>query len=111
MKLTDLLKKGDRLLLLFILTVAFFLRLYKLGLESFWLDELFTANQGDPSWPLTKLFHVLKESDQHPPLFYLLERAVFSIFGRSEWIARFIPAVAGTCGVWAVYLFGKELAG
>src|SRR6185437_16974622 len=95
--------------LLLILLVAFILRFYKLSYESFWLDELHTMNEADPSIPFSQLFGYLRSADQHPPLFFFLERFIFSIFGRSEFTGRFLPALAGVGAVWAMYLLGKEL--
>jgi uncharacterized membrane protein len=109
MKALHQLKKKDNLPLLFILLVAFFLRFYKLGFESFWLDELHTMNEADPSLPLSQMFDYLGCCDQHPPLFFFCERFIFSILGRSESIGRLFPAIVGTVSVWAMYLLGKEL--
>jgi uncharacterized membrane protein len=109
MKTLDLLKKRENLYLLFILVVAFILRFFKLGYESFWLDELHTMNEASPSIPFSQLFQYLASSDQHPPLFFFCERFVFSIFGRSEITGRFFPALAGVASVWAMYLLGKEI--
>ena len=109
MKILESLRKKDNLLLLFILIAAFILRFYKLGYESFWLDELHTMNEADPALSFRQLFYYLSTSDQHPPLFFLCERFIFGIFGRSEIIARFFPALVGTASVWAMYLLGKEI--
>jgi mannosyltransferase len=109
MKIADLVKKRENLFLLFILVVAFILRFFKLGHESFWLDELHTMADTNPSIPFSRLFHYLATSDLHPPLFFFFERFIFSIFGRSEVIGRFFPALAGVAGVWAMYLLGKEI--
>jgi mannosyltransferase len=109
MKALQLLKKKDNLPLLCILFIAIVLRFYRLGFESFWLDELHTMNETDPAISFSQLFHYLKFNDLHPPLFFLCERFIFSLFGRGETIARFLPALAGVVSVWAMYLLGKEL--
>ena len=103
-------KQKQLLLLVVLLLSGGFLRFYRLGLESFWLDELYTVTEADPSWSLARLFDTLKCCDQHPPLFYLCERLVFMILGRSEWTARLFPALAGLAGIWAMYRFGREVA-
>ena len=95
--------------LLFILVGAFLLRVSNLGMESFWLDELYVMVEADPHQPLSQLFYFLKCCDPHPPLFYLLERMVFVAFGQSEVSARILPAIAGTVSVWAIYLLGREV--
>jgi len=101
-------RKGS-VLLLILLTFGFVLRFYKLGLDSFWLDELYVANETDPHQSLASLFLALKSYDQHPPLFYLAERSFFAIFGESENTARILPAAAGVASIFAVYLLGREI--
>lgn len=98
-----------RTYLLLILLLAAMLRFYGLGTQSFWLDELGTVNEANPDWPMSELFRFLKCCDQHPPLIYLLERAVFSVFGTSECTARIGPAIAGVAAVYVMYLLGKRL--
>jgi hypothetical protein len=109
MKLLTALKKRENLPLLIILFVAFVLRFYKLGHESFWCDELHCMIEADPSLPLRGLFDLLVSSDYQPPLFFLIQRSVFTILGRSDVIGRLWPAVAGVAGVWAMYRLGKEI--
>jgi len=111
MDLSQLLEKREKQVLLSILAFAFFLRIWKLGAESFWLDELHTMIEAAPQTSIKEMFGFLRSSDQHPPLFFFLERMMFTLFGRSEWSARIIPATAGTLSVYALYLLGKELAG
>ena len=109
MKFLTSLKRRENLPLLIILFVAFVLRFYKLGHESFWCDELHCMNEADPSLHLVKLFDYLVTSDYQPPLFFLIQRGVFTILGRSDVIGRLWPAVAGVAAVWAMYRLGKEI--
>lgn len=96
--------------LICIIILAFVLRYYHLGYQSLWLDELHTMRVSDPDIPLSQLYYYLNHSDQHPPLFFLIEKLVFMLFGQSEMTARIFPAICGTASVWAMYLLGKELA-
>ena len=77
--------------LLTIILAGFFLRFTGLFRQSFWLDELHTMNETDPAVSWAELFRYLKCCDQHPPLFFILEKIAFSVFGQSEFVARFIP--------------------
>lgn len=95
--------------MLTLLLVAFCLRLFRLGFESLWLDEIYVMIEADPHQPLHQLFFYLKCCDQHPPLYYLGTRCVFFLFGQSEFTARLLPALAGVAGVWAMYRLGKEI--
>ena len=102
-------RKKDNLFLLAILLTGFVLRFYRLGYQSFWVDEMHTMKQTDPtltSW--SWMFDSLGR-DQHPPLFYILERCLFTLFGTSEFLGRLLPALFGTLSIWAMYLLGKEI--
>src|SRR5688500_17906536 len=94
--------------ILLILVVAFLMRIYKLTHQSLWLDELHNMNEADPDISWGTMFNYLRSSDQHPPLYFIVERLSFSIFGHTEFVARFISVIAGTVSVWAMYLLGKE---
>jgi mannosyltransferase len=108
----DRLRKRENLLLLLILIAAFILRIYRLDHESLWLDETHSMMQSDPfisSWQ--QMFQYLGY-DQHPPLFYILERCFLTIFKSGndpEFIGRILPAIFGVLSVWAVYLLGREI--
>lgn len=101
--------KNDRIILALIIGLACFLRFYKLAFQSFWFDELHTAIEADPALGWKELYFYLKCCDLHPPLFFVLEKILFLLFGHTEFVARALSAVAGTAGVWAIYLLGKEI--
>ncbi len=101
--------KSEKIILYIILSVGLLLRFYHLTFQSLWLDELHTMIEADPKLSFKDLFNYLSCCDQHPPLFFLLEKILFMIFGHSEWVARGLTAVAGTVSVWAMFLLGKEL--
>ncbi len=91
-----------------ILVVSFILRCWHLTFQSYWLDELHTMNEADPNISWSALFSYLKCCDQHPPLYFILCRFCFAIFGHTELVGRFISLLFGTAGVWAMWLLGKE---
>lgn len=99
-----------QLSLLCIMLTAFVMRFYHLSNSSLWLDELHTMNEADPSLTWAQLFDYLKCCDQHPPIFFMVERIMFTLFGYTEYVARVAPALAGIGCVWAMYRLGKELA-
>lgn len=101
--------RTEKIILSIILFAAFILRFYHLTFQSLWMDELHTMIEADPSLSVSELFNYLKCCDQHPPLFFFLEKFLFGIFGHSEWTARALTATAGTVSVWAMFLVGKEL--
>lgn len=95
--------------IIFICLIAFFLRTYGINYQSLWLDELHTMNEADPSLSWGSMFKYLQTGDRHPPLFFVVEKMSFIIFGHTAFVARMICAIAGTAGVWAMYLLGKEI--
>lgn len=99
----------DKNMLAVILLIAGILRFYHLGFQSFWLDELHTAIEADPALSWQQMFGYLRCCDQHPPLFFIIEKFLFWIFGNTEWVARSSSALAGTIAVCCIYKLGKEL--
>lgn len=95
--------------IILILIVSFILRLWNLTYQSLWLDELHNMNEADPDITWGKMFYYLNCCDQHPPLYFIVERLSFTIFGHTEFVARIISAIAGTLSIWAVWLLGREI--
>ena len=106
-KITPIIRNEGWILL--IVLIAFVLRIRGLNYQSLWLDELHTMNEADPSLSWGQLFDFLRTNEHHPPLFFILERIFFSIFGHTAFVARTLSVIAGTAGIWAMYLLGKEL--
>jgi len=78
------------------------LRLYDLGQESLWVDEVWTAG-----WADQPLRSVLGTAN---PLAYLVAHFTLPL-SRSEFALRFAPALAGVALVPATYLVGRTLYG
>ncbi len=95
--------------LLLILAVAFALRVLKLNNQSLWIDELNTMNECSPSLPWSEFISMLIQFDPHPPLYFIIMRFLFSVFGYSEFMARFFSVCCGTLSVWLMFLLGKEI--
>jgi mannosyltransferase len=92
-----------------ILIIAAILRFYKLGHASLWYDELYTLNEASPYISWKQLFYYC-QTDQHPPLYFIIQRFAFNALGYTEWAARSVSAIAGVFSVWAMYKLGKEIA-
>jgi uncharacterized membrane protein len=95
------------LVLLAIMLLGAGLRIYGLGFQSLWSGEL-------ASWDISTretMSQVIGgvQSDDHPPLYYLILRFAQWIFGDSEWALRLPSAVAGWLCIPAIYLLGKRL--
>jgi mannosyltransferase len=109
MRLPDF-KNPEWVWLCLILILASILRFYGLTNQSMWVDELHTMREADPDITWGHMFDLLKCCDPHPPLYFILERFLFTVLGHSEGVARGLSATCGVFGVWAIYLLGKELA-
>ena len=88
------------IILLGLTLLAAALRLYRLGHESFWYDETFTA-----LWASRPLLTVLRSVNPLPHLVAHLSLAL----GRSEFILRLGPALAGVLLIPSTYLLGRTL--
>jgi len=96
-------ERRDLAIIFSILFVALFLRVYQLGFESLWWDELFT-------WKLVQLsvtdmaFAVLH--DFNPPLYYFLLSTWTFFFGYSTEAIRLLSVLFSMLSVYFVYRLG-----
>jgi mannosyltransferase len=93
-------------LLLSLTLIGAILRFYNLGYNSLWLDEATTYNLALKSIP--DIWQVTTAGEFNPPLFYWAEH-IMLIFGNSEVVLRFIPALLGVLTIPLFYLIGKEI--
>lgn len=93
-----ILEKKGGIVLLFILIVTFFLRLYNLGYHDFWYDEALTVSYAQYPW-----------ANWNAPLYWILLHYWIKIFGISEFSLRFPSLVFSFLSVIFVFLLGKEL--
>lgn len=93
-----------QLLILFTI-VGCILRFYNLGFNSLWLDEASTYEFAKNS--LWGIWDITANGEFNPPLFHWIESWML-VFGNSEFILRFFPAVCGVLSIPVVYLVGKE---
>jgi uncharacterized membrane protein len=91
-------------LLIIITAIGAILRFYNLSGKSLWLDEASTLGMSNQSlsgiWSTGYI-------DNNPPLFHYLTKMML-LFGQSEFVLRFLPAVMGIATIVIVYLIGKE---
>jgi uncharacterized membrane protein len=91
---------------LIVLTVlGGFLRFYNISFNSLWLDEASTLGMSKGSFET--IWITTLSGDFHPPLFHWIEH-IMLVFGQSEFILRFIPALFGTLTIPVFYCIGKE---
>jgi len=100
--------KNNYLLLLIIFFGAAF-RFYHIDFQSVWLDEVHTINEANPSLSIVELYKSIMVTEQMPPLYFYLVYFLFKLFGYKTIVLRVFSAVLGTAGIYAIYLFAKEL--
>lgn len=72
---------------------AFALRLFRLGDQSLWNDEMFSINVA--SQPLVAIPGELAAHYHHPPLYFLILHYFLGLFGQTAWALRLPSAVFG----------------
>ncbi len=101
-------KRNQRIALIAILLIGAFLRFYRLGAKSLWLDEAFTLWVANHSFG--DVWNWIARIDQHPPLFYLLLSGWVKLFGDSEITIRALPALLGTLTLPLFYATARRIA-
>lgn len=97
------------IILLAVLLLGLFLRLYDLGGESIWVDEGFSVRVSRLALP--DLLDASIQGDRHPPLYHLILHGWIGQFGTSEVAVRFPSAVFGVLSIWLMYAVGRLLLG
>ena len=92
-------------ILILLTIVGGFLRFYNLGFNSLWLDEGTTYIVSLHTY--AGIWQDVTTWDFSPPLFYWIEH-VMLMFGKTEEILRFVPAVLGVLTIPLIYFVGKE---
>lgn len=90
----------------FILLLGFAVRMYGLGQESLWLDEVVTAKRVHDTLP--DLLYGW-DSETQGPLYYMWVKMWGLIFGTGEVSLRFWSVVWGTLTIPLVYQLGRQL--
>ncbi len=95
----------NELLLLAILFLGLFLRIYHLSNESIWLDEAQTIQW--VNYP--NLFQIVKKvsQDVHTPLYFIILHYWINLFGDSEFSTRFLSVIFGFFAIFMIYKVGS----
>ena len=95
-------------LLLSIVALGGFLRVYQIGSRALHLDEAFSVWMG---WqPMGEMLSWLVRIDQHPPLYYLLLHFWMNVASDDAATVRALSTLLGTLTILVVYLVGHRLA-
>jgi mannosyltransferase len=100
-------RHSSHLLLLAIVVLGAFLRLYHIGGNGLWIDEAFSIWMGRQ--PVSEMLGWLVRIDQHPPLYYLLLH-IWMCLGDGQAVVRAFSALCSTLTIPIIYLLGRRLA-
>ncbi len=101
-------KRPPQIAILFILLLAYGLRLFRVAGQSFWWDEVRTVASAHSSLP--ELGRILFETRNHMPLYFLLMQLWVKL-GSSEFVLRYFSVVVGVIGVALIYQNGRFIGG
>src|SRR3990172_6868524 len=97
------------MLLLFIILIGTFLRLYQLGSNSLWFDEAISVWFANES--LGNIIIKQTSADVHPPFYYIVLSLWLSVFENGEFDVRLLSAIFGILSIPLLYLIVKNLFG
>ena len=105
---------GDNYPLLLIILLGAVLRIYDLSGESIWLDEAYTINISKYD-PVGIIKEILRDNENHPPLYYSFMYYWIKVFGDSSISVRLPSVIFGVLSIIAIYkmailLFNKNAA-
>lgn len=89
--------------------LALALRLPTAGEQSFWLDEVYSGRIADGS--LGHAWSTIQETENTPPLFYLLDWVFGRLFGTDELALRSLSALAGALAVVPAVALARRVGG
>ena len=97
----------ERRILAALVVLALGLRLWRIGHQSYWLDEVFTADLAtEDLWGMLK---GVRETESTPHLYYVLAWLWEKAAGDGEGALRTLSALFGTATVPVAYLAAREL--
>lgn len=92
-----------------ILLAGALVRFGTLGHQSLWFDEALTHNL--VIQPFNRMLTIVADTENTPPLFYVLTSAVTDLVGTGEVGLRLVSALSGTATIGVAFLGGRELSG
>jgi mannosyltransferase len=102
--LQAVLNSKPRTILIAVLLLGLFLRVYCLTCESVWLDEGYSILWAKQE-PLEMIDAVSR--DVHPPLYFLVLHYWIALFGDAEFTIRFLSVIFGTLAIFMMYKVGS----
>ena len=94
-------------LLLGIVLIGLFLRVYHLGTASIYNDEAITIYISKLSLP--QLLPAASQLDMNPPIYHFILHYWVALFGDSEFAVRFLSVVFGVLAIPMTFVVGRQL--
>lgn len=101
----------ENYILCLILVVASILRIYHLGFQSLWMDEIYTMNVCSPNNSFSTVISEVNLREGFPYLYFIIIKTSHLLFGYSAIVARMFSVIMGVASVAGIYSLGKELFG
>ncbi len=95
-----------KIILFFVLSIGVLLRIYRLGVESLFVDEAMVAWKSSASIKEILRFWL---SGGHFPTYFIIMDYWIKVFGSGEFALRFPSAVFGVLSIYLVFLLGKKI--
>jgi 4-amino-4-deoxy-L-arabinose transferase-like glycosyltransferase len=96
-------------IIVLILILATFLRIYNIGFQDAWLDEIHTLKESDPNLSFQEFYDVIFFREGISHFYFLIIRVLFDIVGQSIVYARLVSAIFGILSVFYFYKTAKKL--
>lgn len=97
--------KKYELILLVILFLGLFLRVYDLGKESVWFDEAYSISMA--KFNVFQIFVETAKDDYNPPFYYIILHYWIKMFGDSEFSSRFPSVIFGFFTILMIFKVGS----
>lgn len=95
-------KKAQAFILITITILAFVVRMYKVGVWSYWIDEILTLNRAKDT-----VYYFINS----PKISGIFIKTAITIFGESEWSSRLPGVIFGALTIPTTYIFTKKTFG
>jgi 4-amino-4-deoxy-L-arabinose transferase-like glycosyltransferase len=101
------LRNSEKLIILGLTLLAFWLRVYRLDFQSYWIDEAWTVHFAN--LPLVDLWRLLRTEEIHPPFYFPSINIWRQILNDSEFALRYYSLVFSVLAIPLIYRLGKDL--
>lgn len=99
--------RTEKQIIVLLTLLAFLLRAFRLGFQSYWIDEAWSVYFAN--LPIGELMHLLKTVELTPPVYHPSTVYWVRLVGDSEYGLRFYSLVFGVMAIPLTYRLGKDL--